>query len=75
MTFGCRLNTLRKSKNLTAQAMADILGISIRTYRFYESDRSEPPYKRLIEIADVFNVSLDYLLCRDDFLLKHVDES
>lgn len=73
MTFGERLNTIRKSRHITAQEMADILDIGLRSYRFYESNRSQPPYDKLVKIADTLDVSTDYLLCRDDFLSKHAD--
>ena len=66
--FGRRLNKIRKSKGFTAQKMADLLSVSIRTYRNYESGHSSPSLETLIEIADILNVSIDYLLCRDAFL-------
>lgn len=69
--FGKRLNQTRKSKGFTAQRMADLLSISIRTYRNYESGHSSPSLELLVKIADILNVSIDYLLCRDDFLKSH----
>ncbi len=66
--FGKRLNQIRKSKGFTAQRMAEQLSISIRTYRNYESGHSAPSLDMLVTIADILNVSVDYLLCRDDFL-------
>lgn len=72
--FGKRLNETRKSKGFTAQQMADILNVSIRTYRHYESGHSYPAFPTLIKIADTLDVSTDYLLCRDDFLAKRAGE-
>lgn len=72
--FGKRLNETRKSKGFTAQQMADYLSIALRTYRNYESESSYPDYEKLVRIADKLDVSIDYLLCRDDFLSKHADE-
>lgn len=73
MTFGSRLNHLRKANSVTAQKMADYLGIGIRSYRAYESGDREPSFAVLVKIADFFDVSTDYLLCRDEFLSKHAD--
>ncbi len=73
MTFGERLNQTRKSHGLTAQEMATMLGIGLRSYRAYESDDREPYFENLVKIADFLDVSADYLLCRDGFLSKHVD--
>lgn len=76
--FCNRLNQTRKSKGLTAQFMADHLSVTIRTYRHYESGHSAPSLDMLIKIADILDVSTDFLLCRDDFLMSHAasaDES
>ena len=73
MTFGKRLNETRKSKGVTAQAMADLLEIGLRSYRAYESDDREPSFAVLVKIADRLDVSTDCLLCRDEFLAKHAD--
>nr|DAI09143.1 MAG TPA: helix-turn-helix domain protein [Caudoviricetes sp.] len=73
MDFGKRLNQTRKERGKTAQNMADMLGIGIRSYRAYESNTREPYYETLVKIADYLDVSTDFLLCRDDFLAKHAD--
>lgn len=73
MDFGKRLNQTRKDCGKTAQNMADMLGIGIRSYRAYESNTKEPYFETLVKIADYLNVSTDYLLCRDDFLARNVD--
>lgn len=73
MTFGERLNQTRKERGKTAQGMADMLGIGLRSYRAYESGNREPQFENLIRIADFLDVSTDYLLCRDKFLAKHAD--
>ena len=72
--FPERLNELRKSRGLTAQAMADLLNTGIRNYRKYESGDAKPTLDGLVQIADILDVSTDYLLCRDDFLAKHAGE-
>ena len=72
--FGKRLNETRKQKGFTAQQMADLLTVTLRTYRNYESENSYPSLATLVKIADIFNVSTDFLLCRDEFLSKHADE-
>ncbi len=68
-----RLNKTRKEKGVTAQKMADMLHTGIRNYRKYESGDAKPTLEGLIAIADILDVSTDYLLCRDDFLAKHAD--
>lgn len=69
--FNTRLNSVRKLKGITAQQMADSLCINIRSYRAYESADRSPNIDILVKIADTLDVSIDYLLCRDDFLKSH----
>lgn len=63
--FNKCLHDTRIKKGYTAQQMADILGISIRAYRFYEAGSREPNLSTLAKMADVLDVSTDYLLCRN----------
>lgn len=66
-----RLNYIRKRKGFTAQQVADYLNINIRSYRAYESADRSPNLDTLVKIADLFDISIDYLLGRDDFLKSH----
>lgn len=69
--FNTRLNQTRKNKGITAQQMADSLCVNIRSYRAYESADRMPNLEMLVRIADILDVSIDYLLGRDDFLRSH----
>ncbi len=73
--FGKRLNATRKLKGYTAQFMSNELNISIRAYRMYESEDRYPSLEMLVKIADILNISTDYLLCRDDFIKAHEESS
>lgn len=64
--FHKRLNEARKKAGITAQQMADWLGIELRSYRNYESGDREPSFAMLVKIANKLNVSTDYLLGRTD---------
>lgn len=73
MSFGDRLNQTRKQQGRTAQQMADLLDIGLRSYRAYESGDREPCFAYLVKIADTLNVSTDFLLGRDEFLSRPAD--
>ena len=73
--LGERLNKTRKERGITAQQMADARQTGLRNYRKYESGQANPTLEGLVLIADILNVSTDYLLCRDEFLAKSADES
>ena len=58
-----RLKELRGNKTQTE--IAKCLNIPQTTYSNYENGISEPSIKKLIEIADFYKVSLDYLCSHD----------
>lgn len=72
--FGKRLREVRMERKITQQSISDSVGIALRTYQCYEQGVREPSLTMLVSLADVLDVSTDYLLCRDEFLSKHVDE-
>lgn len=75
--FNIRLREMRMKRGFTQQHLSDLLGIAIRSYQCYETGTRTPNYELLTRIADVLDVSIDYLFGRDDFLKAHgvsVDE-
>ena len=64
--FADKLIALRKSKGLTQKDCADKFDVTLRAWQTYEQGVSEPKYELLCKIADMFNVSLDYLLGRTE---------
>lgn len=61
-----RLFSLRKERNLTQENAAKELGIALRSYCRYEKNEREPTVSVLVQIADFYNVTLDYLAGRSD---------
>lgn len=62
--FGKVLKSLRNNKKMTQDELAKMLSISKSSISSYEQASRFPPSAMLINIADVFNVSTDYLLGR-----------
>lgn len=63
MRFGERLHNLREEYNVTQKQLGKFLGISARMVSFYESGTHFPRDEDLlINMAEYFHVSLDYLL-------------
>ncbi|MDR4436092.1 MULTISPECIES: helix-turn-helix domain-containing protein [Bacillus subtilis group] len=60
--FNKKLITLRKSKKLTQEEMANKIGVHRGTYANYERGHRQPDYDTLKKIADFFEVTIDYLL-------------
>ena len=46
--------------------MAEYLGITPRSFQQYEGGKRRPDYETLVKIADLLDVSLDYLFGRTD---------
>jgi len=62
--FGKRLKELRKEHGCTIEQFADMVGISKSTLGYYENDKRMPDIEILARIANVLNVSADYLIGR-----------
>lgn len=61
-----KLIELRKEKKLTQSDLAVVLGISRQAYSNYEAGKRQPDNETMLKLAEYFNVSVDYLLGRDD---------
>lgn len=61
-----RLQQIRKERGLMQKEVADKTGINMVTLSGYEIGKNEPNLEALVRLADVYEVSLDYLMCRTD---------
>ncbi len=64
--FYQRLRVIRKENNLTQKQTAEAIGTSEQNYQRYERGSQQPTLPTLIALADLFDVSLDYLVGRSD---------
>lgn len=58
------ISNLRKERKITQAALAEYLGVSSAAIYKYERNLAEPDIASLIKIAELFDVSLDYLVGR-----------
>ncbi len=68
MQLGKKLKELRLSHNLTQEKLANKLGVGRVNYTRYEKDKVRPDYETLIKIADFYDVSLDELFDRKNYI-------
>ncbi len=61
-----RLRDLREDLDLTQVKVASMLGCSQTTYSRYETGNTDIPNDILNKLADIYEVSVDYLLERTD---------
>ncbi len=65
--FDERLYELRTDKNLSRAELAVKLNVSIRLISYWENGKRECDFDMLIKIAELFGVSIDFLLGRTDY--------
>ena len=66
MEFPKRLKALRKEKKLTQTKLASELHYGYTAIANYESGRNEPNIRDLTKLANILNVSIDYLVGNSD---------
>lgn len=67
MTYAYILRELRKQNKLSQSEVAEKLGITASAYGFYEQGKTVPNAEVLNVLADLYDVSTDYLLGRTIF--------
>ncbi|HEN6000153.1 TPA: helix-turn-helix transcriptional regulator [Streptococcus agalactiae] len=73
MEFAERLKSLRLKKNLTQAEIANKIGISRPAYTYWEKGEKRPTPDKLTKIAEIYGVSTDYLLGKDNVDLSEVE--
>jgi transcriptional regulator with XRE-family HTH domain len=69
--FSKRLKYIREKKKekdsrFTQGYVANLIGVARPTFTAYENGTKQPPMETINKIADIFDVSVDYLLGRTD---------
>lgn len=66
LTLSDRLKELRAEKNLHQADVASAIGVTKSALSSYENGYRAPSYGILLDIADFYNVTTDYLLGRQE---------
>lgn len=67
MIIGSKIRYLREANKMKQKELANALQLSPSTINKYEKGERIPEVKHLIEIADFFDVSVDFLLGRKEY--------
>lgn len=62
MSFDKKLRMLRLKHNLTQEYVANKMNVSRSTVAGYETKGRQPSHEKLTVLADIFHVSVDYLI-------------
>ena len=66
MTLGERLKIARENKNWSQEKAAEKVGITKSVLSNYERDYRDPDTKTLKRLSDIYEVSTDYLLGKEE---------
>ena len=62
MNISDRIQALRKSRGISQEQLADVLGVSRQAVSKWEAEQSSPDLERIVAMAEYFDVTTDYLL-------------
>lgn len=62
MSFANKLKALRNENKMTQQYVADRLNVARSTVAGYETKSRQPSHEKLTTLANLFHVTVDYLL-------------
>ncbi len=62
MKINERLRDLREERECNQQTIAEQINVTQRTYSDYETGKTTIPLERLIVLAKLYNVSVDYII-------------
>lgn len=74
MTFGEKLQYLRKSKGMSQEQLASIINVSRQAVSKWELNDSLPDVENILQLSKLFEVSIDYLL-KDDIEIENTLKS
>lgn len=66
MTFGEKLQSLRKTNGYSQEKIAELLEVSRQSVSKWEVGESMPETNKIILLSKIFNVSIDYLLIDEE---------
>lgn len=73
-TFAERLRELRNEKKMTMKDLADKLSLTEQAISMYERNERRPNFEKLEEIADFFNIDMNYLLGKSSIKNSYAHE-
>lgn len=71
MTFGEKVQRLRKKENISQEELAFQLHVSRQAISKWESNKGYPETEKIIKMSEIFHVTLDYLLNDSQDINEH----
>ena len=75
MEIGVKLKEARIKSGLTQENVAEKIQVSRQTISNWENEKSFPDIVNVIQLSDLYNISLDQLLKGDEAMIEHLEKS
>lgn len=75
MEIGKKLKDARMRSGFTQESVAERVNVSRQTISNWENEKSYPDIISVIELSNLYSISLDELLKGDEKMMEHLEES
>ena len=75
MEIGKKLKDARMKSGFTQEMVAEKINVSRQTISNWENEKSYPDIISVIELSNLYSISLDELLKGDEKMMEHLEES
>lgn len=75
MEIGRKLKEARQMRGLTQENVAEKLNVSRQTISNWETEKFYPDILYVLQLSDLYQVSLDELLKGDERMIQHLEDS
>ncbi|MGF3112557.1 helix-turn-helix domain-containing protein [Facklamia sp. P9177] len=75
MSLGQQLKTARLHANLTQEEVAEKIGVTRQSVSNWENEKNYPDIRSVIDLSNLYQISLDQLMKGDEKLINHYQES
>lgn len=75
MEIGKKLKDTRMRSGFTQESVAEKVNVSRQTISNWENEKSYPDIISVIELSNLYSISLDELLKGDEKMMEHLEES
>ena len=75
MEIGRKLKEARQMSGLTQENVAEKLNVSRQTISNWETEKFYPDILYVLQLSDLYQVSLDELLKGDEHMIQHLEDS
>lgn len=75
MEIGKQLKEARMKSHLTQEMVSEKINVSRQTISNWENEKSYPDIINIIELSNLYSITLDELIKGDERMIEHLEES